>query len=178
MKSDKKSSTNKCTVFTSNMYAVKNVWQISQKRVIHTALYSLTGYAEWIFMSIFYLRHVINAIETKQPFETILLYIGICFAVFCLLSVYTSYMNSVIIPYTDNKIYCNLYKRLYAKARNVELRCFEDPDFYNKYTMALDGAPQKMTTAVTCFFQVIFGIIASIAAFYSMFMIDPFSVFF
>lgn len=173
-----KKDKSKARIFANNAYAVKNVWQISKKRVIHTAVYSIMGYVEWIFMSIFFLRHVINAIETEQPFETILIYIAICFAVFCLLAMYTSYMNSVIIPYTDNKIYRNLYKSLYAKARNVELRCFEDADFYNKYTMALDGSAQKMTTSVNCFFQVIFGVLASVVAFYSMFTIDPFSVLF
>lgn len=169
---------NKARVFANNAYAVKTVWEISKKRVIHTAVYSITGYVEWIFMSIFFLRYVINAIENEAPFAKILGFIGICFAVFGLLAMYTSYMNSVIVPFTDNKIYRSLYRRLYAKARNVELRCFEDADFYNKYTMALDGSAQKMTKSVEFFFQVIFGVIAAAAAFSSMFMIDPFSVLF
>ena len=168
----------KARIFANNAYAVKTVWGISKKRVIHTATTSLMGYAEWIFMSIFFLRHVINAIETEQSFETILIYIGICFAVFCLLAMYTSYMNAVIIPFTDNKIYSKLYKELYAKARNVELRCFEDAEFYNKYTMALDGSALKMTNSVKFFFSVVFGVVAAGVAFYSMFSIDPYSVLF
>ncbi len=175
MKNKEKS---KARIFANNAYAVKIVWQISKKRVIHTALYSIAGYAEWVFMSIFFLRYVINAIENKEPFGTILGFIGICFAVFSLLAMYTSYMNSVVIPFTDNKIYRCLYRKLYAKARNVELRCFEDADFYNRYTMALDGSAKKMTDSVKFFFQVIFGVIAAAAAFSSMFMIDPFSVLF
>ncbi len=174
----KKPKKNKAKIFANNAYAVKTVWQLSKKRVLHTALYSIVGYAEWIFMSIFFLRFVIHAIETEQPFGTILGFIGICFAVFSLLALYTSYMNSMVVPLTDNTIYRALYKKLYAKARNVELRCFEDAAFYNKYTMALDGAAQKMTKSVTCFFQVLFGVVAAVAAFYSMFRIDPFSVLF
>ena len=173
-----KNEKSKVRVFANNAYAVKTVWSISKKRVIHTMVYSIAGYMEWIFMSIFFLRYVINAIETEAPFITILGFIGICFAVFSLLAMYTSYMNSVVIPFTDNKIYRCLYRRLYAKAGNVELRCFEDTDFYNKYTMALEGSAQKMTKSVDFFFQVIFGVIAAAAAFSSMFMIDPFSVLF
>lgn len=173
-----KKEKSKARIFANNAYAVKTVWSISKKRVIHTALYSIAGYAEWIFMSIFFLRYVINAIETEAPFVTILGFIGICFAVFSLLAMYTSYMNSVIIPFTDNKVYRCLYRKLYAKARNIELRCFEDADFYNKYTMALDGSAQKMTKSVEFFFQVVFGVFAAAAAFSSMFMIDPFSVLF
>lgn len=165
-------------LFLNNLYAVKTVWGISKTRVIHTALSSVAGYAEWIFMSIFFLRYVIGAIEREAPFETILFFIGICFAVFLILAGYEGWLNAVINPYTDNKIYRVLYRRLYAKAGNVELRCFEDADFYNRYTMALDGSAQKMTSSVNYFFSVIFGVIAAAAAFWSMFSIDPYSILF
>ncbi len=165
-------------LFLNNLYAVKTVWSISKKRVIHIAAASVIGYVEWIFMSIFFLRDVIGAIEDEAPFHVILIYIGITFVVFLLLSVYESCLNSVVYPYTDNKIYRRLYRRLYAKARNVELSCFEDAEFYNRYTMALDGAAEKMTSSVNYFFSVIFGVFAAAAAFWSMFSIDPFSVLF
>lgn len=166
------------TVIINNAYAVKTVWSISKIRVIHTALASVIGYVEWIFMSIFFLRYVIGAIETQAPVEEIFFFIGICFVVFLLLAMYDSYLKAVIYPCTDNKIYRNLYHKLYAKARNVELRCFEDADFYNRYTMALDGSAQKMTNSVNHFFSVVFGVVAAAAAFWSMFSIDPWSVLF
>ena len=173
---DKK--TGKIRIFANNAYAVKTVWQISKSRVIHTAIGSIIGYVEWIFMSIFFLRYVIGAIENEAPVENILFFVGICFVVFLMLAMYDSYSKAVIYPYTDNKIYRTLYRKLYAKARNVELRCFEDADFYNRYTMALDGSAQKMTTSVNCFFSVVFGVVAAAAAFWSMFTIDPWSVLF
>ncbi len=129
-------------------------------------------------MSIFFLRYVIGAIENEAPVEKILFFIGVCFAVFLLLAIYQSYIISAVYPFTDNKIYRTLYRKLYAKARNVELRCFEDADFYNRYTMALDGSAQKMTASVNYFFSVVFGVIAAAAAFWSMFTIDPWSVLF
>lgn len=177
MKTKDKNQT-KLRIFANNAYAVKTVWDISKSRVIHTALNSVVGYVEWIFMSIFFLRYVIGAIENEAPFEQIMLFIGICFVVFLLLAMYQSYITAVVNPFTDNKIYRTLYRKLYGKARNVELRCFEDADFYNRYTMALDGSAQKMTTSVNCFFSVVFGVVAAAAAFWSMFSIDPWSVLF
>lgn len=173
-----KKKESKIRIFANNAYAVKTVWGISKSRVIHTAIGSILDYAAWIFMSIFFLRYVIGAIEDQAPFREIMLFIGICFAVFLIFSMYDSYLNAVIYPYTDNKIYRKLYRKLYAKARNVELRCFEDADFYNRYTMALDGASQKMTTSVDKFFSIIFGFAAAVAAFWSMFSIDSYSVLF
>ncbi len=174
----KEKNENKIRIFANNAYAVKTVWKISKSHVIHTAINSAAGYAEWIFMSIFFLRYVIGAIENEAPVEKILFFIGICFAVFLLLAMYQSYITAAVNPFTDNKIYRSLYRNIYAKARNVELRCFEDADFYNRYTMALDGASQKMTDSVDKFFSIIFGFAAAVAAFWSMFSIDPYSVLF
>ncbi|MDR0943637.1 MAG: ABC transporter ATP-binding protein/permease [Ruminococcus sp.] len=165
-------------IFANNAYAVKTVWEISKKRVINIAALSILGYAEWVFTSIFFLRYVIHQIETEAPFASIILGIVICYGVLLLISLYNNYSNAAVIPFTDNLIRKKLYSKLYKKARNVELRCFEDADFYNRYTLAMNGAPERMITSVNVFFGVIFGVIAAAAAFYSMFMIDKFSVLF
>ena len=169
---------NKWGILLNNLYAVKTVWNASRSRVIHFGLVLIIGYVEKIFMSIFFLRHVIGAIEDEAPVETIYFFIGICFVVFLLFALYDSYLSAVVFPYTDNIIYRKLYNKIYAKARNVELSCFEDAELYNRYTMALDGAAQKMTSAVRNFFSMVFGAVAVVAAFWAMFAIDPYSVLF
>lgn len=108
---------NRLRIFANNFYALKTVWQLSRSRVIHSALASIVGYVEWIFMSIFFLRYVIGAIENELPVEKILFFIGICFVVFLLFAIYNSYLNAVVYPYTDNKIYRMLYRKLYAKGK-------------------------------------------------------------
>jgi len=173
-----KNKENKFSTFRNNAYAVKTVWRISKSRVIHKALDVLAGYVEWIFFSIFFLRYIINAIENEERFERIIVFILICALVFGAIKLYRSYLNAAIMPFTGNKIYRKLYRKLYKKARNVELRCFEDAEFYNRYTMALDDSAEKMIKSVDCFFSVVFGILATVVAFYSMFMIDHYSVLF
>jgi len=174
----KEKKESKIRIFANNFYAVKTIWSISKSRIIHMMIDNIAGYAEWIFMAIFFLRYVISAIETEAPFEQIMLFIGICFMVCGSIAVYQSFLNSTVIPFTDNKIYRTLYKRLYAKARNVELRCFEDAEFYNRYTMALENSAAKMTSSVNMLFEVLFGAVAALASFWSMFTIDPWSVLF
>ncbi|MCL2637482.1 MAG: ABC transporter ATP-binding protein/permease [Oscillospiraceae bacterium] len=173
---DKKES--KFRIFRNNAYAVKTVWSISKERVISTALDTVFDYAGWIFFSIFFLRFVIGAIENEKSFGEIMLFLGISAIVFGFFAIYNNYLNAMVYRYTDNEIYRNLYKRLYAKARNVELRCFEDAAFYDKYTMALDNAAWKMTEAVKDFFRVLFGIIAAGVGFSSMFFLDKLSILF
>jgi len=165
-------------ILANNIYAVKTIWKISKRRIFHTALNISGGYFEWIFFSIFFVRYLINAIINEAAFSQIMLYIGICFIVFCSKSLYDSYFQAVILPFTNNKIYRTLHEKIYAKARNVELRCYEDADFYSRYTMAMENSADKMDASVRCFLLIIFGIIAEIVAFASIYAIDPYAVLF
>ncbi|MBO4784294.1 MAG: ABC transporter ATP-binding protein, partial [Lachnospiraceae bacterium] len=67
---------------------------------------------------------------------------------------------------------------LFNKAQNVELRCFEDTEFYNKYTLAMDKADSRLIETVDTFWGVIFGFIAAIVSFVFLFQIDKFAVLF
>ena len=175
MKNNKNS---KFKTFRNNLYALKTIWQISKRRIIHATLSEFAVHATTIFFSTFFIRYLILAIEAKADFHRIMMYIGLCFVIFASLAAYNSYFNSVIIAYTDNKIHRTLYKKIYAKARNVELRCFEDPDFYNRYTMALDGATERILKAAATFISIVLGTIAAAVAFYSISIIDRYAIIF
>ena len=168
----------KTKILYNNAYAVKTVWNISKSRVIHSALNIAGDYFEWIFFSIFFVRYLINAIINEAAFSTIMFYVGICFVVFCTKSLYDSYYQAFILPFTENKVYRTLHGKIYAKARNVELRCYEDADFYSRYTMAMENSADKMDASVRCFLAIIFGITAEIVAFASIYSIDPYAVLF
>ena len=86
--------------------------------------------------------------------------------------------DNVIYPLETIKLYGGIYKQLFAKAKNVELRCYEDPDFYDKYTMAIDGAEEKICAIVKRFWGLLASIPAVGTVFYLMYDIDHYAVLF
>ncbi len=162
----------------NNFYAIRMLWSISKSRVVHMVFLVFIDILSWMFYATFFMRYLVHAIETEQSFETIFMFIMFSFAVFSILHIYNSYIYNVVFGLTDIKINQGLYSKLYKKARSVELRCFEDAEFYNKYTMALDNAAGKITEMVQNFYWVIFGIIAGFYTFYVMFSIDHMAIIF
>jgi ATP-binding cassette subfamily B protein len=165
-------------IFANNAYAVKTVWGLSKSRVFSCAVTNFIGYAEWVLTSIFFLRLVIGQIETEAPFRDIMIALGAFYVMLLIFSLITEWYENKTIPVTNDLIRKKLYNRLYKKARNVELRCFENAEFYNRYTAALDGSAEKMTKAVDNFFGIVCGLVAAAAAFSAMFAIDKYSVLF
>ncbi|MBR3483481.1 MAG: ABC transporter ATP-binding protein, partial [Lachnospiraceae bacterium] len=105
-------------------------------------------------------------------------FILICGVIFCILAIYTGYVDNVVYPLKTNRLYGGIYKKLYAKAKNVELSCYEDPDFYNRYTMAMDGAEQKITAVIRGMIGAVIGAAASVSVFYMMYEIDHYAMLF
>lgn len=178
MKADSKEKMGLFTALRNNIYVMKLGSEISPSRVVHALFMKIFYYFDWIFFSAYFLKHIVNALDAGEDAENIFLFILVCGAVFFCINLYRDYVENVVVPLTDARIYHGVYLRLYKKARNVELRCYEDADFYNRYTMAMDDAGAKVTTIVDSFFGIFTGIVGVVIVFYAMFEIAPLSVLF
>lgn len=136
------------------------------------------AYFEWVFFDAIFVRRVVDGLDKNVPTSEIFTFILISGAVFATTGLIYRYIDNVVFPLEGTRLFGGIYKQLYRKASNVELKCYEDSDFYNKYTMACDQAVNKVTEIIKSFFGIFVGAIAAGAVFKFMFDIDPFSVLF
>ena len=162
----------------NNLYALSLLWKICPRLVVHKAIVTLLDYGEWLFYSAFFMRYVINALQEGKPFATMMLFIGITVAFVASKTLYVSYLDGKVVPIAQAEVNKKLYQKLFQKSRNVELECFENADFYDKYTLAMKNADTNLIRTVQVVFGVIFGAIASVCAFIFMFQVDKLSVLF
>ena len=162
----------------NSWFALKLAAEICPSFIVHTFIMWLIGQSEWVFFDGVFMKVIVNALSEGREFSSILRFILICGAVFCVLAVYTMYVDNVVYPLKTNRLYGGIYKKLYAKAKNVELSCYEDPDFYNRYTMAMDGAEQKIASVIRGMIGAIIGAAASVSVFYMMYEIDHYAMLF
>lgn len=162
----------------NDWYALKLGFSVSKSLVINAFFMRLAGYFEWVFFDAIFLREIVGALDEGKSFNEIFAFIAICGALFFLINLYTNYADNVILPLQTTRLYGGIYRKLYAKARNVELKCYEDSDFYNRYTMAMDGADTKVSAIITSFWGVLVGAVATVAVFGFMYEIDHFAVLF
>ncbi len=178
MKTETKEKMGLLEALRNNLYVLKLGSGISRSRVVHAFFMKLFYYFDWIFFSAYFLKHIVNALDTGEEARSIFAFILVCGAVFFCINLYRDYVENVVVPLTDAKLYHGVYLRLYRKARNVELRCYENADFYNRYTMAMDDAGTKVTTIIDSFFGIFTGIVATVIVFYAMYEVSPLSVLF
>ena len=159
-------------------YALKLTAEIGPAIIVHSFFLWLIGHGEWVFFDGVFMKVVVNALDTGQNFGYIARFVLICGAVFGALAIYSNYVENVVYPLQTNRVFGGIYKKMYAKARNVELRCYEDPDFYNRYTMAMDGAEEKLTAIVRGIFGAVIGAVGAGIMFWLMYQIDHYAILF
>ena len=168
----------KSIAIKNNCFAMGLLWKISKTFVCINGIWSFLDYAGWLFFSAFFLRFVIEALEAGKSFMEIMVFIIITVVVMSSVWLFESFKNRKIIPVCKTKINKELYKIIFKKASNVELECFENSDFYDKYTLAMEKADERLARTVEVIWGVIFGAIASVCAFIFMYRVDKYSVLF
>ncbi len=175
---DKKDRIKRSRALKNNIFACGLLSGICPSLVVHKAVSRFLGYFEWLFYSAFFMRYVINSLEKGDSFGHIMVFIVIVGVVSGSMSLYNSILNGRIYPYSQAAVNKGLYLKLFKKSRNVELECFEDNGFYDKYTLAMEKADERLINTVDVVFGAVFGGIASICAFIFMYQVDKISVLF
>lgn len=163
---------------SNDWYALKLGAKYSASTVICSFITKCIAYFEWVFYDAIFVRKIVDALDTNANTTEIFKFIAITGAVFATTGLLYRWFSNVVFPLEETKLFGGIYKQLYRKAANVELKCYEDSDFYNRYTMACDKAVEKISQIILSFFGMILGAVAAVAVFKFMFDIDPFSVLF
>lgn len=179
-KKDKKPS-NKLSLKQS----LSNAWfafvlgiTFSKSIVIHSFFQWVIGHGAWVFYDGYFMKKIVEDLDANKGFRPIFIFIMVTCVVFMTLEFYENYIDNVVYPLETNRLFAGIYKLMYKKARNVELSCYEDPDFYNRYTMAMDGAEEKVTAIIRAIWGTIIGVISAAVVFYLMFEIDHYAILF
>ena len=175
---EKKNKLRRRRAVANNLFAMRLLWKICPSLVVHKGISRFLGYFEWLFYSAFFMRYVINSLERGDTFRTIMTFVVIVALVEGAMTFYDRFLNGAVYPVAQARVNRGLYQRLFRKSRNVELACFEDSDFYDRYTLAMEKADTRLISTVESAFKAFFGAIASVCAFVFMYQIDKISVLF
>ena len=126
--------------FSSCSFALKTGWRISKKRVILEFLHWAFMYVDWLLVSCVLIRFILDMAMKRTSFEKMMVYVWSVVLLEALLKIYSRYFESYVKPVTDVKLYDGINRMLYDKACQVDMRCFEDSDFYNESMWAVSLA--------------------------------------
>ena len=89
-----------------------------------------------MFFGVYFLEQIMHYVETGAPFQTAALFLAFAITLMVATQIWSSYYRRLLEPAGNQILYEKLHLRMFQKAADVELECFENPDFYNRYMKA------------------------------------------
>lgn len=119
------------------------------------------------------LKYIINGIQEGLDFKRLVGFILIITAFHIFSTAFSHYYWQKFAPVSNQKIYSHIQKALFEKSSSVELACFEDPDFYDKYVKAISEANNRTQQVLGSLGDILYFIFNAFATSFIIFTIDP-----
>lgn len=169
----KSNSNKKSHTIKNNLYLLKLINSTDPRRIPFYLLVIIFKSISNFLFDVFMLRYVINSIQIGRAFQSILVFILSVAAYHLCVCFIENYYNEIFSPVSDQKIYKYIQKKVFSKAASVEIACFENPEFYDKYVKALSEASGRASQVLGSLGNIVGCIFTVTVMSFVIFIIDP-----
>ena len=140
--------------------------------VIETAFNLFFAFAEFLSYS-FLLRYAVNGIAEGRSFYSIAAMTLGFFGLNIFLDVLNHWYSAAVSPRMEENANRYLQKMLFDQARKVDVACYENPEFYDKYVKALGEGTSRLNELIRTTANFAYIVVALAANTWLIFDIDP-----
>lgn len=119
---------------------------------------------------------VLEAVEFGKPFREVVQFMLFMFALLAFSGLYSTVFNSIVAQICMPKIERKLKFMLYEKAGSLDIACYDDPEYYNEFVMAVSEAQNSIDRAVNLIGMLASGLVIFFSYGTYFLMRDPVSV--
>ncbi|MBR7184565.1 MAG: ABC transporter ATP-binding protein [Clostridia bacterium] len=160
-------------VWSNNLFALRLIWRAAPVYLCYYFLNSVI-YAIIDFLSgAFLLRLIVNHVQAGSPPEQIAAYIIAILGANLLINILNQYMWNIKLAGDYVRIEAEIRRMMFAQAGRVELACYEQPAFYDKYVRAMDSANGHVRDVMNTLDGLIWRTVTLVGNSLLIFTIDP-----
>lgn len=136
-------------VWRNNWFLIKLCLSASPAYVIFTILDAIRGQISIFFEHVYGIGYVLEAAEFNYPFWDVARFIIILAACITLGMVFTVFVADYILEKERPKIREKIKLMLYEKAKDLDLECYDNPEYYNEMVLAISEVDKQVDRCVT-----------------------------
>lgn len=126
----------KVPVFRNTVYALKLIWKADKKLIIGYMISEISGNVLSMFIqNILFLKVLLSIIDNQADFKEYFKYLSLFLIVYAVTNIITAYSNRMKMISTK-VVLKELNNMIFEKANQLDISCYENPEFYDKYQRA------------------------------------------
>jgi len=116
----------------NNFYALRLIFDVSKIYLGAFILVSVTNGILWFLTDTYLLRRIVDGVSAGEDIESIFSYVIVLGIICIVLYLCVDWFYHVINPPIHRKIGAYVDKKIFKKSAEVELSCYENPEFYDR----------------------------------------------
>lgn len=165
-------------VCQNNLFILRTIHEVSPGYVTADLLIDLLWTVLEFLSGTYLLKFVVDGLQDKMPTERLCLLVGLLFALHVGLRLLQQWFWECIAERRYIQLELCLRRRMYAKMQAVELSCYEDPAYYEKYLKAMAEVENRTVQVLWNLEKLVSKLFALLANAILLFSIDPWLVLF
>lgn len=127
----------------NNLYILHLIWNKCPLRVLVQIFERCFSFSYGAFYTLLFFRYIINSIQRGIPFSSVILFLLFFTAIGLADGALKAWFYNIYRPKTDQVILEGLTALIYKQSLQADIACFETPDYYNRYTRAVEQMNTK-----------------------------------
>lgn len=148
------------TVFANNFFMLKQIFSASPSFVLFQAADAVRGQVSIFFEHTVLIGYVLEAAEFGYPFKKVAGVILLLAALITIGMLFTVYQGEYVGPRERPKVRQKIKMKLYEKARDMDLECYDDPEFYNSQVLAISQIDEQIERVIKFLIDTLSGLAA------------------
>ena len=165
-------------VFGNNFFLLKLMFTASPAYIIFMAFDAVRGQLSIFFEHTVGIGYVLEAAEFNYPFKRVAAVILILAACIELGMVFTVIVGDYLGEKEKPKIREKIKMMLYEKAKELDLACYDNPEFYNEQVLAISEVDKQIDRGIQFIQNTLSGITVFVSTGIYFLMRDKVSIFF
>ena len=163
-------------MFQSILFSLRWAWRIDKRRVLYELFYNVLKQFFNVFYGVYFLRTLLNAIETGQDFLRILLLLGFMLLVSILFYYTNNHFREVYLPRFDLRFRQSVCESIVTRVSRLPYDVYNEPEFLNRYKRVVDKTADSVRMTLTSLGTMVGLIVALAMIAVYIIPVDPFAL--
>ena len=150
-------------VLSNSLFLLRHIGKVSPWRIPSIMIDAMADWAKGLIFRVVVVGYMLNQIQSAASLQTIFSVVGLLALLSFACHLVNILLKNCFFPRSDLKIQSHFMKLAFGKARQVDLECYENTEYFEKHIRALNALksrPRMVLDSVEMFFGALFGFAA------------------
>lgn len=157
---------------------LKLIWKVSPITIILSFILTFINFALWAGYNVLFMKYIFGSADYNRTFNQSLIFVVTFVSLMAIFDAIKVWFDHRFVPKMEPRFHQYLNRIMFDKASNVDIACFETPDFYDNYTKATVEVLNRAISVLNNTSAVVGSLFSSIWVISNMFYISVFAGFF